>query len=175
IGGESGVGKSRLLDEVRIRALVKGMVVLHGQYLENVGGLYSAWRDIVRRLLLSVSVDDHEALVLKTFIADVERLIGRTVSGTAAMPDEKQIASLLIALLERAKQPTLLLLDDLQWASDSLGILRRLSKVAPQLPLMIVAAYRSDEDQYLYGKLPEMRLIKLQRFSTQEVSALCES
>src|SRR5262249_1297341 len=31
VGGESGVGKSRLLDELRARALVDGVVVLRGQ------------------------------------------------------------------------------------------------------------------------------------------------
>lgn len=175
IGGESGVGKSRLLEEVRIHALVKGMVVLHGQYLEGSGGLYVAWRDVIRRLLLFSPVDDDEALLLKAFIPDLERLIGRSINGAVRTPDEKQVAALLTVLIERAEQPILLLLDDLQWASDSLNILRQLSKIAPQLPLMIVAAYRSDDDHYLYGKLPEMRLIKLQRFSRQEVRALCQS
>jgi predicted ATPase len=175
IGGESGVGKSRLLDELRIRALVKGAVVLSGQYLEGSGGLYSAWRDALRRLALHAPVDDDEALTLKPIIPDIERLIERPVHGTAPMPDEKQLTSLLIAMLERAEQPTLLIMDDLQWTTDSLGILRQLSKRAPQLPLMIVGAYRSDDAHYLYGRLPEMRLMKLARFSMPEVSALCES
>jgi hypothetical protein len=30
VGGESGIGKSRLLDELRIQALVEGVMVLHG-------------------------------------------------------------------------------------------------------------------------------------------------
>jgi predicted ATPase len=175
IGGESGVGKSRLLNELRVRALVKGAVVLSGQYMEGSGSLYSAWRDVLRRLTLLAPIDDNEALMLKPIIPDIERLVDHRVHGTSHMPDEKQLTSLLIAMIERAEQPMLLLMDDLQWATDSLGILRQLSKRAPQLPLMIVAAYRSDDAHYLYGKLPEMRLMRLARFSMSEVSALCES
>ncbi|MFQ3534823.1 MAG: protein kinase [Aggregatilineales bacterium] len=175
ISGESGVGKSRLLDEMRIRALVKGVMVLHGQYSEGAGGLYSAWRTVLRQLLLSAPVDDDEALILKTIVPDLERLIGRRVEGTARTPDENQMAKLLIALFERIEQSALLIIDDLQWATDSLNILRQLSRVAPQLPLLVVAAYRSDDNQYLYGKLPDMRLIKLQRFTAEEVRALCHS
>lgn len=175
VSGESGVGKSRLLSELRVRALVKGAVVLHGQYMEGSGNLYSAWRDVLRRLLLIAPIDDDEALMLKPIIPDIERLIERAVQGTTHMPDEKQLSRLLSVLIERAEQPILLIVDDLQWASDSLSILRQLSKSAPQLPLMIVAAYRSDDAHYLYGKLPEMRLVNLTRFSLPEVSALCES
>ncbi len=175
ISGESGVGKSRLLDELRIRTLVKGVMVLHGQYLEGVGGLYSAWRSVLRQLLLFAPIDDDEALMLKAIIPDLARLIGRTVQGIGIVPDEKQVASLLTVLIERADQPMLIILDDLQWATDSLYILRQLSKIAPQLPLIVIAAYRSDDNQYLYGKLPEMQLIKLQRFTASEVNALCHS
>lgn len=39
IGGESGVGKSRLLEELRIQALVAGAFVLRGQAVEG-GGLH---------------------------------------------------------------------------------------------------------------------------------------
>jgi predicted ATPase len=175
VGGESGVGKSRLLDELRIRALVKGVIVLHGQYLEGAGGLYSAWRDAIRRLALLAPLDDDEALMLQSFIPDLPRLIGRAVEGTPQAITDQRLASLLVALIERAQQPILLLMDDLQWATDDLSILRHLSKVAPRLPLMIVAAYRNDEAHYLYGRLPEMRLIKLARFSAAESSQLSRS
>ncbi len=49
VGGESGVGKSRLLDEVRSRALVRGMVALTGRAEENQAP-YSIFRNSPLRL-----------------------------------------------------------------------------------------------------------------------------
>src|SRR5262249_39124863 len=58
IGGESGVGKSRLLDELRIRTLVRGALVLHGQGVAEGGLAYQLWREPLRRLLLSTDLSD---------------------------------------------------------------------------------------------------------------------
>jgi hypothetical protein len=46
IGGESGVGKSRLLDEIRVQALARGIVVLGGQVVSRGGSPYHLWRDV---------------------------------------------------------------------------------------------------------------------------------
>src|SRR5262245_32644922 len=47
VAGESGVGKSRLLDEVRTLALVEGMLVVRGQAMRDGGGPYHPWRELV--------------------------------------------------------------------------------------------------------------------------------
>src|SRR5262249_51207253 len=44
VAGESGVGKSRLLDELRTRALVDGVVVVRGQAVDQGGSPYHVWR-----------------------------------------------------------------------------------------------------------------------------------
>jgi serine/threonine protein kinase len=44
IGGESGVGKSRLMDELRALALVRGFLVLSGVSSEGIGLPYDLWR-----------------------------------------------------------------------------------------------------------------------------------
>src|SRR5437879_6322632 len=64
--GESGVGKSRLLDEVRTQALVDGFVVARGQAVGQGGGPYHVWRDAISRLVLRPDLPDAEAAVLKT-------------------------------------------------------------------------------------------------------------
>ena len=48
IGGESGVGKSRLLEEMRVRALVEGMLVLRGQAVAESRSPYYLWRQVLR-------------------------------------------------------------------------------------------------------------------------------
>ncbi|MCP5094135.1 MAG: serine/threonine-protein kinase PknK, partial [Chloroflexi bacterium] len=46
LGGESGVGKSRLTNELRINALVNGCLVLRGQGVRDSGGTsYQLWRE----------------------------------------------------------------------------------------------------------------------------------
>ena len=46
IGGESGVGKTRLINELRTQALVNGFQLLRGQAIEDGGQPYQAWRDL---------------------------------------------------------------------------------------------------------------------------------
>ena len=58
IGGESGVGKSRLVDELRVRALTAGMLVVRGQAVSSGGLPYQLWRDPLRRLALAVPLAD---------------------------------------------------------------------------------------------------------------------
>src|SRR5204862_2655789 len=55
VRGESGVGKSRLIDELRARALVKGVLVLRGQAVES-GLPYQVWREPLRRLAVHVNL-----------------------------------------------------------------------------------------------------------------------
>ncbi len=175
ISGESGVGKTRLLDEIRIRALVKGALVVRWQCSEGVGDIYNLWREMLRRLVLFIPIQDNEARLLKAFVPDLERLIGRTVAESNSLTDEIQLSTLLITLVERVKQPIVLIIDDVHWSSDSLLPLRQLTKAVARLSLIVIAAYRTDDDQYFYGKLPEMQLIKLARFSADEVRALTAS
>jgi eukaryotic-like serine/threonine-protein kinase len=53
IGGESGVGKSRLIEEIRTLALVQGALVLNGQGVAEGGLSYQMWLNPLRRLILS--------------------------------------------------------------------------------------------------------------------------
>jgi len=79
IGGESGVGKSRLLDELRTLALVDGFTVLRGQAVTDGGSPFQLWRELVRHLALTTPLEALEASVLKEIIPDLERLLGHPV------------------------------------------------------------------------------------------------
>ena len=76
IGGESGVGKSRLMDEFRNLAMVKGALVLRGQGVEGGGLLFQLWRDVIRRLLLVIELDDLQKQILKEIVPDLGLLLG---------------------------------------------------------------------------------------------------
>ena len=77
VGGESGVGKSRLLEELRVRALVDGVVVLRGQAVSEGASPYQLWRDVIRWMALLTDLSDHEASVLRAVVPDIGALIGR--------------------------------------------------------------------------------------------------
>ncbi len=79
VGGESGVGKSRLLDELRARALVDGVVVLRGQAVSDGGGPYHVFREALRGLSLRTDLDDLEASVLEAVVPEIGALLEREV------------------------------------------------------------------------------------------------
>src|SRR5262249_42683909 len=75
IGGESGVGKTRLLDELRTQALVQGVLVLRGQNVSEGHSPYQMWRAALRWLCLLTELDDVEASVLKALVPDIDTLL----------------------------------------------------------------------------------------------------
>ncbi|HEX2620733.1 MAG TPA: tetratricopeptide repeat protein, partial [Phototrophicaceae bacterium] len=180
IGGESGVGKSRLLDELRIRALVRGVTVLRGQGVSDGGGWsYQLWREPLRRLMLSTPLDDLEAGILKTLVPDMDTLLRRIIPDAPAMEGESGQQRLLLTiadLFRRQKRPLLLVLEDLQWTNESLEVLNQyLTRSLPELALLVVGNYRDDERPDLPEKLPGFQLIKLPRFDGATVAELSES
>ena len=74
IGGESGVGKSRLLNELRTHALVEGFQVVRGQAIAGGGSPFHIWRDIVRQLALSTNMSDLEASILKEITPNLAQI-----------------------------------------------------------------------------------------------------
>ncbi len=177
IGGESGVGKSRLMDELRIRALVKGVLVLRGQSLSEGSTTYHTWRDPLRLLILNALPDDNEAAVLKAIIPDIENLLNRAVGNAPELRDSKQVQIRLFrvieALLRRQSQPILFILEDLQWSgSESLALLNHLADLVSSMPLQIVGDYRDDERPDLPQFLNNPPVIKLNRFSKDDITEL---
>lgn len=179
VGGESGVGKSRLVEELRILALVQGALVVRGQAIREGGGLYNLWRDVLRRLVLVVDVSDEDAGVLKAAVPDIDDLLGRNIADALAIEPEAAQARLLgvmSGMLRRLDRPVLVILEDLQWTgTESLAILSRITQVMDDLPLMIVGNFRDDELPDLPQRLPQMRYILLQRLSPTEIRELSQS
>ena len=178
VGGESGVGKSRLIDELRAGERVDGIVVLRGQ-AQREGGPYHAFREVLRGLVLRVEPDDFEAAVLSAVVPDMATLLGREVRARAALDPEAahaRLFSAIEALLLRHKDPTLVLLEDLQWAgSESLRLLTDIARVAQQLPLLFVGTYRDDERPSLPSDVPGVRTLKLRRLTAEGIAALAAS
>lgn len=178
IGGESGVGKTRLLDEVRVHAVVEGMLVLRGETNLRDGLPFEAWRGPLRQLLLSVEISDHEAATLKTILPDVDDLIQRPTPNLAFLPDDtfkEQLAALVTAIFQRLQRPSVLMLEGLQADTESIGVLKALLPMVPQLPLLVIGTYRTDDGDDLTVLLPDIHHIRLPRFERLEVMSLAGS
>lgn len=180
IGGESGVGKSRLLDEFRTAALVDGAMVVRGVSAEGSGIPYHLWRDIVRRLVLSAEVTDLEASILAEIVPDIATLIERDQIPDApelnAAFAQERLSQIIISLLRRQKQTTVLFLEDLHWAtSESLNLLKKLIDDIGQSSLLIIGSYRNDESPDLPARLPGAHLLSLSRFDGALIEELSVS
>lgn len=178
IGGESGIGKSRLMEELRIRALVKGALVLEGQAVEGGGLPYQLWRDPLRLLILSTDISDLEASILKDIIPDISSLLERDISDPPKLSGnahQQRLVATIAELFKRQTRPIVLLLEDLQWTKESLEPLRALNAVAEKLSLIIIGSYRDDERPNLPTELPSMNLITLDRLSKESLTALSAS
>jgi serine/threonine protein kinase/tetratricopeptide (TPR) repeat protein len=182
VSGESGVGKSRLLDEMRARAIVQGVVVLRGQAVSDGGLPYEMWREPLKRMVLGVDVSDADAAVLKQVVPDIEALLERPVANPPALDatdsQERLLATIgqLVARYSRAMPGgVLLILEDLQWEKESLTLLHSLQQRAPDLPLLIVGNYRNDEAPDLPHHFPGCMLLHLERLSAAQIACLSES
>jgi tetratricopeptide (TPR) repeat protein len=179
VSGESGVGKSRLLDELRILALVKGLRVFRGQEVREGGNPYEPWRDILRRMCLYVSLTNIQASILKTLIPDLPNLLQRPVPDAVTLDAGAAQDRLFVTIedmFRRNTRPVLVILEDLQWAdSATLLLLSRLHRMTTVQPLFIVGSYRLDERPKLADNLPISNHLKLARFDETRIEELAVS
>ncbi len=185
IGGESGVGKTRLVDEVRTLGMVRGALALRGQAVSDGGTPYQMWRSVIRWLCLTVPLDDREAGVLKEqIVRDIDTLLDREIPPPPSLEPsatQTRLQSLVVDLFRRFAQaddnrPMLIVFEDLQWAgSEDIALLRRLLNDLERLPVIILATFRDDEAANLVDKLPGSQLLKLDRLDEANIAALSQS
>ena len=178
VTGESGIGKSRLLNELRTFGLIQQARVLRGQAVEGGGRLYQMWRDPMRRLALTTALSDLEASILKEIVPDISSLLGRAIADAPALDSsdaQQRLLRTIVNVFRAQTQPILLLLEDLQWANESLDVLNQLLPLVKNLPLLLVGSSRHDESLDLPKRLPLMRVIALQRLSMDEITDLSRS
>ncbi|MFZ4813257.1 MAG: serine/threonine-protein kinase PknK [Phototrophicaceae bacterium] len=175
LGGESGVGKSRLVEQLRTHALVDGALVLRGQALSEGGLLYQLWRPVLRYMCLFTPLSDFEASVLKLLVPDLERLLKRPIPDApeiAPAASQERLFTTIGQVFRRQSQPMLILVEDLHWAGESLLILKEIGQFIQDLPVMIVGTYRNDELPRLAEMIPTAQNINLNRLSTTEIESL---
>lgn len=178
IMGEDGVGKTRLLNELRIRALIRGTLALQGQGVAEGGGLpYQIFRAPLRRLALVSDLDDKQIATLSQVVPDIYSLLNRDLinAPNSDSDNQQEFLNTIIQMFQNLQQPTVVLIDDLHFAQEGMDILQGLSELATELPLLIVGTFRQDERPELVDELPNAHILRLERLDIIAIEDLAVS
>lgn len=157
IGGDAGIGKSRLTEELTSLAQKRSFVALAGHCYEGQGTApYIAFVEALDAAARAVP-DETLRAALQRSGPEVTRLAPplARLSGKRAprgLPTENERPHLFAAVREflcalAEQQPVLLTLEDLHWAEQpSLLLLRSLAQSAESARILIVATHREDEE-----------------------------
>ena len=132
----------------------------------------------MQRLALVTEISDIDATILKQIVPELDRLPGYQIGDVQDVDTEvaqKRLIATIVALFHTYAKPIVLLLEDLQWASESLEVLKQIIHALEDLPVLILASYRSDERPDLPGELPGMQFMMLDRLNNYEIADLSES
>ncbi len=183
VGGEAGVGKTRLISEFTER--VTDARVLVGGCLElGTDGLpFAPFTAVLRRLVRDLGRDAIAAMVPGGSTRGLGRLLPEFGEPEGDGPEARarlfeQVLGLLEGLAER--EPTVLIVEDVHWADrstrDLLSFLVRYQR--SDLPLLIIATYRADDLHRTHplrpllaelGRVAWVRRLELRRLSRREV------
>lgn len=177
LGGESGVGKTRLIRELQTEALVSGFLVLQGQSKSEMDGApYQLWRDLLRHAVIAAQeVDDLTASVLLPLVPDIHVLLKKQVSPAPELSDrayQLRLFTTINTLLQNIDRPVLIILEDLHWSRESLLPIDQLMQQIDQKRLMLIGSYRNDERPDLPETLPAFNVIELKRLSSEMITEL---
>ncbi|MEM7538278.1 MAG: BREX system ATP-binding domain-containing protein [Chloroflexota bacterium] len=176
IGGESGVGKTRLMDELQTQALVSGFFVLRGQAIDDSTMPYGLWHEPLRQLVIALTeIENLTASILLPLVPDIAQLIGHPVAPAPELNSnaaQVRLFTTLSRLFQQLDRPILLILEDVHWADVSLLPLPYLTRQIENKQLLIFATYRHDERPDLPDLVPEMTYFPLERLSSAAMADL---
>ncbi|MFD9734994.1 ATP-binding protein [Umezawaea sp. NPDC059074] len=138
IHGETGIGKTRLLDELARMAADHGMELVSGRAGEYERDVPFGMVTQALDRLAGREVDDETRLVLDALSPDL-------AAGLAGGAERYRLYRAVHRMATRfAKPPGLVvLLDDLHWADTaSLELVEHLLQDMPRVPLLVAVAYR---------------------------------
>jgi ATP/maltotriose-dependent transcriptional regulator MalT len=194
VGGEAGVGKTRLVEEAAARARAGEALVLTGSCIEVGGeGLpLSPVVDVLRTLMRQMPGDALED-ILGPARVELARLLPELdphipASGAPAGAEgNARVLELVFGVVQRlaADQPLMLVLEDLHWADRStLDLVALLVRALRDARVLLVITFRSDELQRGHPlrslvtgweRVRSVRRIELRRFTRQEVASQLEA
>jgi tetratricopeptide (TPR) repeat protein len=186
VGAPAGVGKSRLVQELVLHAKLDHVVVAHAHCLEAGMGPYEPLRQALR-VLAPLATPEEQTRFAPLLNKLVPELFPAPACGLlpCASPEEEKVLVLeavakFVAGLS-ARQPLLLLLDDLHWCDmQSLELFNHLIRQAGGQRVLCVGTFRSDEtppSSPVWHTVEEglTRYLKLQPFDETQLVRLVEA
>jgi DNA-binding CsgD family transcriptional regulator/tetratricopeptide (TPR) repeat protein len=195
IAGEAGVGKSRLVAELRARAVLHGAQIVQGRCFEQDRSFpYAPLVDLVRTWCARRPADELArvfgpiAAEMAKLLPELATLLPNTAPAAARDPlhEKQRLFHALSQFIWRlssveppaAHQPLVLIFEDLHWCDDtSLEWLRAFAHQLADRPLLLLLTYRDDEthaalNQLLaaldrIGDVDEVRLAGLTRVEVE--------
>ena len=153
LAGDAGVGKTRLLTELRDRAVDRGWQVLAGHCLDFADSAlpYLPFSEITGRIARELPdlFDDvaarHPALLR---LLPGQRMLSQATDPESIPADQAALLDGVHALIEAAgsHQPLLLVIEDLHWADQSTrDLISFLFGRGFEAPVALIGSYRSDD------------------------------
>jgi hypothetical protein len=184
VGGEAGIGKTRLLGEFAGRLTDVRVLVGCCTDVEESGLPYAPFVHALRSLHDDLPAAERETLFApgRTELARLLPELGEPSQTALSASGQARLFELLLGLLKRlsAANPLVLVLEDLHWADHSTrSLVGYLARNLAREPVLILASYRSDELarghplRALIGELARTRTVEamgLQRFTHTEVA-----
>jgi DNA-binding CsgD family transcriptional regulator/tetratricopeptide (TPR) repeat protein len=156
LGGEPGVGKSRLVRELAHEAAADGVLVLYGGCDAVVGTPYGPFLTALEHLVRSTEPDVLRADLgtgggeLTRLLPDLPLRVGELPAPAPGDPDTERhrlytaVADLLSAVSRR--HPMLFVVEDAHWADGpTLLLLRHLARGATDAHMLLLATFRDTE------------------------------
>ena len=191
IVGDAGIGKSRMLDEVRSLA---GTFAVRSAACELYDRLtpYAALRPLLRSLLDLGADADASQLAHVVNLAAPELVAWLPLIGapldieTEPTPEVDRMSEsfrraklneVMVQLLERVvARPTLLLIEDVHWMDEaSASLLERICRTAATRPWMIAVTRRDADSGFVAPPGPSADTIRLSPLGAGEATALVEA
>ncbi len=159
LGGEPGIGKSRLADEVVTLARARGGAIAFGRCYSGRGApAMWPWTQTVQSLIASVAPEiivaalGRGASVIARLVPEVRELVHDVGEPPPLDPDADRfrLHEALTGFFRRlgAGRPVVIVLDDLQWAdAASLQMVTFLSAAMLESALLLVGTYRNVGDR----------------------------
>lgn len=153
VGGEPGVGKSRLVAEAARLARGNEAIVLYGRCDEELGAPYQPFLEAARQAVPALRGRLSKTPGLENLLRvapELAAFMPEATPPTRGDPETERYAlfgavtQLLVTAAREA--PVMLVLDDLHWAGKTtLALLRHVLREAGNTPLLILATYRDTE------------------------------
>jgi eukaryotic-like serine/threonine-protein kinase len=178
IGGESGVGKSRVLDELRARALVGAVTVFEGGAVEQAASPYQVFQTVLLQLAVCVPPTPLEAAVLAHVVPRLSSVVDVPAAPLVSLDPSAvgdRLSAAMKSMLSRLDQPWVAVLEDLHWmTSEDLRLLRDLVGVSAG-SAAVVGTYREDERPTLPEELGVNEVLRLSRLDGPHIEALAKT